>query len=165
MNIIKQAYEINKHDWEIDVLKKSDYTILWLDLDPKIYKDYADGKINTLPDSFFDESKHRILKNAKGKKVLCLASGGGQQTAVFGLLGADVTSFDMTEGQLDADRKAADHYGYDIKTIQGDMSDLSCFDDETFDIVFQAISIVFAPDVRVVYKGVHRILKKMDCTW
>jgi len=84
----------------------------------------------------------------------------GQQSAVYGLLGANVTVFDISVGQLKSDEKAAEYYGYKVKLIQGEMQDLSCFNDNTFDIVYQPISIVFVPDVRIVYREVHRVLKK-----
>ena len=67
------------------------------------------------------------LGDVAGKDVLCLACGGGQQSAAFALLGARVTVFDLSEEQLERDREAARHYGFDIKIIQGDMRDLSCF--------------------------------------
>jgi hypothetical protein len=34
-----------------------------------------------------------VLKAVEGKHVLCLGSGGGQRSATFGLLGAEVTVF------------------------------------------------------------------------
>jgi len=37
--------------------------------------------------------------------VLCLASGGEQQSAIFGLLGADVTVLDLCAQQLAGDRQ------------------------------------------------------------
>jgi hypothetical protein len=43
----------------------------------------------------------------------------------FGLLGARVTSVDITEGQLAGDCTVAAHYGYEISTIRADMRDLS----------------------------------------
>ena len=36
----------------------------------------------------------------KGLKVLCLASGGGQQGPILAAIGADVTVFDNSQGQL-----------------------------------------------------------------
>ncbi len=66
-----------------------------------------------------------ILCDVDGADVLCLASGGGQQSAVFGLLGAQVTVVDFSEKQLEGDRKAAAHYGFEVTTIQADMRDLS----------------------------------------
>lgn len=47
------------------------------------------------------------LGAVQGKRVLCLASGGGQQSAAFALLGAEVTVLDIAEGQLERDRQVA----------------------------------------------------------
>lgn len=103
--------------------------------------------------------RHGILQDVSGKKVLCLASGGGQDTAIFGLLGADVTVLDLSDTQLDRDRQAAAHYGYPLAVHHGDMRDLSRFSDYSFDIVWQVYSVNFVPDVNPVFKGVARILK------
>ena len=40
----------------------------------------------------------------EGARVLCLASGGGQQVPVLAAAGARVTSFDLSAAQLDKDR-------------------------------------------------------------
>jgi ubiquinone/menaquinone biosynthesis C-methylase UbiE len=100
-----------------------------------------------------------MMRHVVGKSVLCLAGGGGQQSAVYGLLGADVTVFDLTPEQLEADRRAAEHYGYSIQTIQGDMRDLSALSTAYFDRVHQPISTLFIPDLRELYAGVARVLK------
>ena len=55
--------------------------------------------------------RHGILSNIAGKQVLCLASGGGQDSVAFGLLGANVTVLDLSDMQLHRDRLAADHHG------------------------------------------------------
>jgi SAM-dependent methyltransferase len=94
-----------------------------------------------------------------GQDVLCLASGGGQQSAAFGLLGARVTVFDLSAMQLERDRQAATHYGLDIRRVQGDMRDLSVFGAASFDVVWHAFSISFVPDVRPVFREVARVLR------
>jgi 2-polyprenyl-3-methyl-5-hydroxy-6-metoxy-1,4-benzoquinol methylase len=45
--------------------------------------------------------------NLHGKKVLCLASGGGQQAPVLAAAGAIVVSFDLSDVQLEKDRMLA----------------------------------------------------------
>lgn len=94
-----------------------------------------------------------------GRNVLCLASGGGQQSAAFGVLGANVTVFDLSSGQLERDRTAAAHYGYQVVTVEGDMRDLSRFGASQFDIVYQPYSINFVPSPLPVYEGVRRVLR------
>src|SRR5438874_949441 len=95
-----------------------------------------------------------IAGDVKGKKVLCLASGGGQQSAAFALLGADVTVLDLSDVQLERDRVAMSHYGLSARLIQGDMRNLSVFDEAAFDIVFQAYSLNFVPDSGQVFDQV-----------
>lgn len=93
-----------------------------------------------------------------GKRVLCLASGGGQQAPVLAAAGAKVTSFDISKEQLAKDELVATREGLDIELVQGDMTDLSCFEAERFDLVFHPVSNVFCSDVRVVWRECHRVL-------
>lgn len=100
-----------------------------------------------------------VFGDVAGKNVLCLASGGGQQSICFGRLGANVTVFDISEKQIERDRQAAEFYKLKIETAQGDMRDLSRFDEASFDIVYHAYSINFVPDAKAVFRGVARVLR------
>jgi SAM-dependent methyltransferase len=103
--------------------------------------------------------RYGILPDVSSKKVLCLASGGGQDSVAFGLLGAQVTVVDLSDVQLERDRQGAAHHNLNIETIQGDMRDLSFLPKNQFDLVWQAYSINFIPDVAQVIKEVSRVLK------
>ena len=149
----------NQKLWEEEVKKGCGYTIPWLELDVSLLHEYADGKQEFLPEPMTCIYPAGILADIEGKDVLCLASGGGQQSAVFSLLGARVTVVDLAEGQLEGDRKAALHYGYDVITFHADMRDLSCLNDNSFDLVFQANSTAYVPDIRKVYSEVARVLR------
>lgn len=100
-----------------------------------------------------------ILGDVHGQQVLCLAGGGGQQSAAFAVLGAVVTVFDLSEAQLKRDQETAVLYNLPIQTIQGDMRDLSRFAPASFDVVWHAYSIDFVPDARQVFNEVARVLK------
>ena len=102
---------------------------------------------------------HAILSEIRGRSVLCLANGGGQQSVALALLGAEVTVLDLSETQLERDREAARHYGVHVTAVQGDMRDLSRFGDGSFDVVYQAYSINFVPSVRPVFAEVTRVLR------
>lgn len=95
-----------------------------------------------------------------GKKILCLASGGGQQGPILAAAGADVTVYDYSEGQLEQDRKVAKRDGLTIKTIQGDMRDLSCFEDESFDVIVHPWSNCYVDNILPVWQEAYRVLKK-----
>jgi 2-polyprenyl-3-methyl-5-hydroxy-6-metoxy-1,4-benzoquinol methylase len=102
---------------------------------------------------------HHWFPKLKGLRVLGLASGGGQQGPILAALGADVTIFDNSEKQLMQDRMVSEHHNLNIKTVQGDMRDLSVFDTGTFDLVFNPCSIVFVPDVKPVWQECSRVLR------
>lgn len=156
----KNAYRsINKEWWEKMVKEGCGFTKPWLDLNPAVVLKLAKGELKKIPEPLNDIYPIKVLANIKGKDVLCLASGGGQQSAVFGLLGARVTVIDIADGQLAGDKKAAAHYGYKVKTIQGDMSDLSMLRNNSFDLVYQAPSMGYIPNVKKVYSEVSRILR------
>lgn len=104
-------------------------------------------------------SRYGIVTNVADKNVLCLASGGGQDSVAFGLLGADVTVMDLSDIQLERDRQAAAHHNLRVAAIQGDMRDLSKFADNTFDVVWQPYSVNFVPSVESVYREVARVLR------
>jgi SAM-dependent methyltransferase len=99
------------------------------------------------------------LGELKGRRVLCLASGGGRESAAFALLGARVTVFDLSEEQLEQDRRAAAHYGFEVETARGDMRDLSALGAGVFDVVSHSYSLNFVPDARAVFREVARVLR------
>ena len=91
--------------WNKEVEDGGMYTVPCLHLTRDNVEKYAHEQIDGSPD--FPVFPRSLLKDVRGKEVLCLASGGGQQSAVFGLLGAQVTSLDISEGQLRGDKAAA----------------------------------------------------------
>ena len=100
------------------------------------------------------------FEKAKGKKILGLACGGGQQGPVFAVKGYDVTIMDFSKSQLERDEMVAKREGLKIKTIQGDMTKPFPFEDETFDIIFNPVSNVYIEDLENMYKEAARVLKK-----
>lgn len=101
-----------------------------------------------------------VLTDVEGKRVLCLANGGGQASVAFGLLGATVIVLDLSDVQLARDREAARHHGLTVETVQGDMRDLSMFGMSDFDIVWQPYSLNYSPTVEPVFGEVARVLKR-----
>jgi SAM-dependent methyltransferase len=135
----------NRQRWNALAAAGVEYSRPWLDLDEAT----ARGRVDPLG----------LLGDLRGKRVLCLAAGGGQQSAAFGLLGAEVTVFDLSDEMLARDRVAADQYGLDVRTIQGDVRDLSALASERFDVVWQAHSLSFIPDLAALFDGVRGLLQ------
>jgi ubiquinone/menaquinone biosynthesis C-methylase UbiE len=135
----------NKERWEALATAGVAFSRPMLDLNPESARKLVDP--------------YQVMGEVAGKNVLCLASGGGQQSAAFGLLGAQVTVLDITETQLERDRVALAHYGLSAALVQGDMRNLSQFSEGTFDLVWHAFSINFVPDSGVVFDQVRRVLR------
>lgn len=106
---------------------------------------------NPAPDDWLDK--------IRGKRILCLAAGGGQQAPLLAAAGANVTVFDASDAQLRQDRFVADRDGLRLETVQGDMRDLSIFANASFDLVFHPISNLYVPDIRSVWKECFRVLR------
>lgn len=99
------------------------------------------------------------LGDVKGKKILGLAAGGGQQAPILAAAGADFTTFDLSENQLKQDQIAADKFGLKLTTVQGRADDLSLFSNETFDMIINPCSNCFFPDLKPVWRECARVLK------
>lgn len=143
--MMEDPADFNRARWEGLVRAGCRFTLPWMDLTPEVARQRVD--------------EEGLLGELAGREVLCLAGGGGQQSVAFAMLGARVTVVDITEGQLEADRRAAAHYGVEVRTIRTDMRDLSMLDDGSFDIVYHAHSLVFVPDCQTVFREVRRILR------
>ena len=102
---------------------------------------------------------HEWFGNLKGKKVLGLASGGGQQMPVFTALGAECTVFDYSGKQLESEKLVAEREEYSIGIVRGDMTKPLPFADEAFDLIFHPVSNCYVKDVKAIWKECWRVLK------
>ncbi|MBQ7300458.1 MAG: class I SAM-dependent methyltransferase [Clostridia bacterium] len=102
---------------------------------------------------------HTWFGDLSGKKLLGLASGGGQQMPVFAKLGADCTLLDYSDRQLGSDRAVAEREGYAISIVKADMTKRLPFDDASFDIIFHPVSNCYIEDVQHVWNECYRVLR------
>lgn len=103
---------------------------------------------------------HEWFGSLNGKRVLALASGGGQQGPVFKALGADVTVLDYSDMQLEREKEVAIREGYEIKLVKADMSKPLPFDDSSFDLIFNPVSTCYIEEIEPLWKECYRILSK-----
>lgn len=95
----------------------------------------------------------------KDKKILGLASGGGQQCPLFAAGGAEVTLLDNSSNQLKLDELVAKREHYKISLIKGDMTERFPFNDESFDLIFHPISNSYIENVSHIWQECYRVLK------
>lgn len=92
-----------------------------------------------------------------GKRVLCLAAGGGRQSALYAAAGAIVTVVDLSPAMLALDREVAAERGLNLRAVEASMDDLSMLGHAEFDVVIQPVSTCYVPDVTKVYREVARV--------
>lgn len=100
------------------------------------------------------------LGEVRGKKVLALASGGGQQGPVFAALGADTTVLDLTPAQLEKDALVARRENIRINLVEADMTQPLPFEDGSFDLIFHPVSNVYVETVAGIWRECFRVLRK-----
>lgn len=106
----------------------------------------------TVPREWFGE--------LKGKRVLGLASGGGQQIPIFTALGAVCTVLDYSSRQCESERMVAAREGYRVEVLQADMTRRLPFEDESFDLIFHPVSNCYVERVEPIFQECFRVLKK-----
>lgn len=102
---------------------------------------------------------HGWFGDLRGKRVLGLASGGGQQMPVFAALGAVCTVLDYSEEQLRSEREVAGREGYSIETVRADMTRPLPFEDGSFDVIFHPVSNCYVRYVEPIWRECFRVLK------
>lgn len=97
--------------------------------------------------------------NIRGKRILCLAAGGGRHGALYATAGAEVIVVDISGEMLALDRAVAAERGLMIRTVQTSMENLSMFMAEEFEIVIHPVSTCYVAELVRVYCEVARVLR------
>lgn len=149
--------EYNRYAWDNQVALGNKFTV---PVGSEVIASARRGEFSVLLTETKPVPREWFPKSFEGVEILGLACGGGQQGPVFAALGAKVTIFDNSPAQLDHDLKVAEREGLAIRTVEGDMRDLSVFSDDSFDLVFHPVSNVFCPEVRPVWREAYRVLRR-----
>ncbi|MDC0268008.1 class I SAM-dependent methyltransferase [bacterium] len=111
-----------------------------------------------------DPHKHINIYNwlpqgVHGRKVLCLAAGGGKHAPLYAAAGANVTVLDVSEAMLERDQEMARQHGFSIRCIHGCMTQMPLLQDAEFDLVMQPVSACYIQELDLLYQEVARVLK------
>ena len=148
--------EHNRIAWNSEVDKENPWTIPVSEND---IEKARQGDINIVltPHKIIPKS---WLLNVAGKKILCLASGGGQQGPILAAAGANVTVLDYSEKQLERDKEVSTRFNLSLVAVKGNMQDLTVFESDCFDIIIHPVSNCFVDSIRPVWQESYRVLKK-----
>jgi ubiquinone/menaquinone biosynthesis C-methylase UbiE len=103
---------------------------------------------------------YQHFPDLRGKRVIVPSSGDSIMVYAFHLMGAKVTSCDLSESQLNNGKKIANKNGWDIKFIQQDSMKLDKIPNETYDLLYTSNGVhVWIHDLPGMYKNFYRVLK------
>lgn len=95
-----------------------------------------------------------------GKKVCVVASGDNYAAFALAGLGAEVTSTDISDKQLQKAASRAAELGLQIRFVQADAADLGALEESSFDLVCSTNGFfVWLADLGVVFSQIARLLK------
>lgn len=153
---VKDIHAHNRHAWNWSVEQANRWTV---PVAPDEIAAARRGDLRVLltpktpvPDAW--------VRGMRGKDVLLLAGGGGQQSGLLAAFGARVAVADLSELQLGKDQEIARREGLEIRTVHTAAEDLSAFADGSFDFVVNPCSNCFFPDLAPVWKECARVLKR-----
>src|ERR1041385_8193082 len=115
------AHQQNRRAWDENVQRKQRHTI------PATSVQYENPLAHVDPCGWLGGS-------VAGKRVLCLAAGGGKHSTLFATAGAIVTVVDLSAKQLEHDRLAVKQRGLAVRIVEASMDNLAELADASFDI-------------------------------
>lgn len=102
----------------------------------------------------------KYIPELKGKKVLLPSSGDNHAAFAFALMGAQVTSTDISERQLENASVLAEKLGLTIEFVCENTITLEQIEDGQYDLVYTSNGThSWIPDLEGMYGNISRVLK------
>jgi SAM-dependent methyltransferase len=105
------------------------------------------------------EADVRLCGDVRGKRVLDLGCGAGENAIAFTRQGAHVIAVDASRNQLALARKLADTAEVRVEWHESDVCDLAFLRADSIDLAFAAGVIGEVEDVDRLFRQVHRVLR------
>jgi SAM-dependent methyltransferase len=138
--------EHNRRAWDAMVARRQRFTR------PARDEDFADPLRKVDPIGWLGTS-------IRGRKLLCLAAGGGKHGPLYAAAGANVTVVDLSPAMLELDRQVAVERRLDLRTVEASMDDLGMLASGEFDLVIHPVSTCYLPEVAPVYREIARVTR------
>jgi 2-polyprenyl-3-methyl-5-hydroxy-6-metoxy-1,4-benzoquinol methylase len=105
------------------------------------------------------ESELRLMGDVRGKKVLELGCGGGQNCIALARSGARPTGVDFSVSQLGYARLLARRNGVEIRFVEWDLNDLAGFPEAAWDIILSSFAVEYVEDLPRLFRSVFGLLR------
>ena len=149
--------------WEIEVKEH------WNKLsDSEWYQSLrTDDRLSELynnPETAFHPEMLSLMKkyigNFTGKRILLPSSGDNHAAFAFALMGAKVTSADISERQLENAKSISDSWGLNIEYVCDNTVYLSKIDAAAYDLVYTSNgTLTWIGDLNEMYRNISRVLR------
>jgi len=135
--------------------QKTNLQKLWDEMSPYYQKKYGKSLM------FYEKTIHlKLFGGIKGKKLLDLGCGGGQTSIFFAQQGAIVIGVDFSEKQIESAKALAERMKIGkVSFQQGDMENLSVFNDRSYDLVNSSHTIHYIKNLQGCFDEIFRVLK------
>lgn len=122
------------------------------------------ARLKEKPESAFHPAVYELIKkhlpDMKGRRILLPSSGDNHAAFAFAIMGARVTSADISERQLENAATVADKLCLDIEFVCDDTMKLSNIKGQTYDMVYTSNgTLSWINDVDFMYRNIYRVLK------
>ena len=148
--------EKNKANWNSYAEKYTEYE----HSDKKI-SEFVDNPSNAFEPVIW-EMIRKYVPNFEGKKICVPSSGDNRAVYAFAMLGARITSCDISENQLSNAERIAKKHGWDesIEFKIADTMKLDGIKNDEYDFVYTSNGVhVWINDLDAMYQNIYRILK------
>lgn len=138
------------------------------DADEYALKKHSVETINSIvknPKSAFHTTTWKMINSYiasfDGLEICVPSSGDNWAVLAFALMGANVTSCDITEKQLENASKVADRLNLDIRFVCSNTMELDNIESNKYDFVYTSNGVhVWIDDLESMYANIFRIMKK-----
>ncbi len=104
---------------------------------------------------------HKYYPNFHGKRILLPSSGDNHAAFAFALMGAEVTSSDISERQLENAAAVAEKLNLEINFVCDNTMELNNIESSSYDLVYTSNGThSWIPDLNTMYKNIFRVLRK-----
>jgi len=141
-----ETRDLNRRGW--DVISASYQAERRISTDDVHYGPFAPG-----------ERELGLLGEVRGKRILEVGCGGGQNAVVLAKWGAYCTGLDPSAAQWAHARRLAQEQGVEVEFVQGVAEDLGAWADSGFDLVLSSYAFDYVADLEAAYREAWRVLK------
>ena len=147
-------YEANRRAWNNEASQENFWTLMVKDEQIQKARE-GSPEIWVTP---FKSVPLDWIAEFKDKDILLACSGGGQQTPILAAFGANVTTLDISDSQINQDRATLEKYGLNATLVQANVLEMP-FEDSSFHAVIMPQAMNFIDDLERLYTEVKRVLR------